>query len=76
MAVAELGLTHVVVTSVTRDDLPDGGAARYARVVRCQPSMPGGQVGFWFPIFGLKISGRGRGSNPGICSQHEIMRLF
>ena len=34
MAVAELGLTHVVVTSVTRDDLPDGGAARYARVVR------------------------------------------
>jgi lipoyl synthase len=34
MAVAELGLTHVVVTSVTRDDLPDGGATRYARVVR------------------------------------------
>ena len=34
MAVAELGLTYVVVTSVTRDDLPDGGAARYARVVR------------------------------------------
>jgi lipoyl synthase len=34
MAVTELGLAHVVVTSVTRDDLPDGGAARYARVVR------------------------------------------
>lgn len=33
-AVSELGLRHVVVTSVTRDDLPDGGAAHYARVVR------------------------------------------
>lgn len=32
-AVAELDLRHVVITSVTRDDLPDGGAAHYARVV-------------------------------------------
>ncbi len=31
-AVSELGLSHVVVTSVTRDDLPDGGAGHYARV--------------------------------------------
>ena len=29
-AVAELGLRHVVVTSVNRDDLPDGGAAHFA----------------------------------------------
>jgi lipoic acid synthetase len=28
-----LGLSHVVVTSVTRDDLVDGGAGHYARVV-------------------------------------------
>jgi lipoic acid synthetase len=27
-----LGMRHVVVTSVTRDDLPDGGAAHYAEV--------------------------------------------
>lgn len=33
-AVGELGLTHVVITSVTRDDLPDGGAGHYAQVVR------------------------------------------
>jgi lipoyl synthase len=33
-AVSELGLNHVVVTSVTRDDLPDGGAHHYARVVQ------------------------------------------
>lgn len=29
----ELGLKHVVVTSVTRDDLPDGGAAHFAKVI-------------------------------------------
>jgi len=37
-AVAEascrLALRHVVITSVTRDDLPDGGAGHFARVVR------------------------------------------
>jgi lipoyl synthase len=33
-AVARLGLRHVVVTSVTRDDLPDGGAAVFAATIR------------------------------------------
>ncbi|MGA9868914.1 MAG: lipoyl synthase [Acetobacteraceae bacterium] len=32
-AVAKLGLRHVVVTSVDRDDLPDGGAGHFARVI-------------------------------------------
>ncbi|OPX63573.1 MAG: lipoyl synthase [Methanomassiliicoccales archaeon PtaB.Bin215] len=32
-AVAELGLKHVVITSVTRDDLPDQGAGHYRAVV-------------------------------------------
>jgi lipoic acid synthetase len=32
-AVGELGLKHVVLTSVTRDDLPDGGAAHFARCI-------------------------------------------
>jgi lipoic acid synthetase len=32
-AVAALGLAHVVVTSVDRDDLDDGGAAHFARTV-------------------------------------------
>ena len=32
-AVAKLGLAHVVVTSVDRDDLPDGGAGHFARVI-------------------------------------------
>src|SRR5439155_20421807 len=33
-AVAKLGLKHVVVTSVDRDDLDDGGAAHFAAVIR------------------------------------------
>jgi lipoic acid synthetase len=33
-AVGKLGLSHVVVTSVDRDDLPDGGAEHFARVIR------------------------------------------
>ena len=33
-AVAKMGLKHVVITSVDRDDLPDGGAAHFAAVVR------------------------------------------
>ncbi|MCC7429102.1 MAG: lipoyl synthase [Alphaproteobacteria bacterium] len=33
-AVGEMGLNHVVVTSVDRDDLPDGGAAHFARCIR------------------------------------------
>lgn len=32
-AAAELGLKYVVVTSVTRDDLPDGGAGHFARTI-------------------------------------------
>jgi lipoic acid synthetase len=32
-AAAEMGLRHVVITSVTRDDLPDGGAFHFARTI-------------------------------------------
>ncbi len=32
-AVARIGLKHVVITSVDRDDLPDGGAGHYAQVI-------------------------------------------
>jgi len=33
-AVKAMGLRYVVITSVTRDDLPDGGASHYAEVIR------------------------------------------
>lgn len=38
-AVRELGLRHVVVTSVDRDDLPDGGAAHFAATVRALQAL-------------------------------------
>ncbi|MEE8444213.1 MAG: lipoyl synthase [Alphaproteobacteria bacterium] len=33
-AIARLGLAHVVITSVDRDDLDDGGAGHFAQVIR------------------------------------------
>lgn len=35
MTTAISGLRHVVVTSVDRDDLPDGGAGQFARTIQC-----------------------------------------
>lgn len=33
-AAAKLGLQHIVITSVDRDDLPDGGAGQFVKVIR------------------------------------------
>jgi lipoic acid synthetase len=33
-AVKKMGLRYVVITSVTRDDLPDGGASQFAKTIR------------------------------------------
>ncbi len=47
-----LGLTFVVVTSVARDDLPDGGAAQFATTVRAIYALnPGAQVEVLVPDF-------------------------
>ncbi len=44
-AARRLGLRHVVVTSVTRDDLPDGGAAQFAAAVSAvRVALPGATV--------------------------------
>ncbi len=44
-AVRDLGLRHAVVTSPTRDDLDDGGAAHYARTVESIRSLnPGTRI--------------------------------
>jgi lipoyl synthase len=41
-AAARLGLRHVVITTVTRDDLPDGGAAHFVEVIRAvRAAAPG-----------------------------------
>jgi lipoyl synthase len=39
MAVRELGLNYAVITSVTRDDLPDGGAGHFVRVIQAVREM-------------------------------------
>ncbi|MGY4706360.1 lipoyl synthase [Candidatus Bipolaricaulota sp. J31] len=51
-AVRELGLSYVVITSVDRDDLPDGGAAHWARTIRAvQEAVPGITVEALIPDF-------------------------
>jgi lipoic acid synthetase len=51
-AVAEMGLKHAVITSVDRDDLPDGGAAIFARTIEAiHQAVPGCQVEVLTPDF-------------------------
>jgi lipoyl synthase len=51
-AVARLGLSHVVVTSVDRDDLADGGARHFARVIcAIRAAAPGTTVEVLTPDF-------------------------
>jgi lipoyl synthase len=51
-AVAKLALKHVVITSVDRDDLPDGGAGHFAAVIRdIRASSPGTTIEVLTPDF-------------------------
>jgi lipoic acid synthetase len=50
-AAKRLGLRHVVITSVTRDDLPDGGAGHFARCVRAVREKTGAAVEVLTPDF-------------------------
>ncbi len=56
-AVATLGLRHVVITSVDRDDLADGGAAHFAAVIAAiRAAAPGTTIEILTPDF-LRKSG-------------------
>ncbi len=50
-AAERLGLRYVVITSVTRDDLPDGGAEHFARCVLAVRERTGAQVEVLTPDF-------------------------
>ena len=51
-AVAKLGLRHVVITSVDRDDLPDGGAQHFADVInKIREKAPGTTIEILTPDF-------------------------
>ena len=51
-AARKLGLRFVVITSVTRDDLPDGGAAHFAATITAvRELLPGARVEVLVPDF-------------------------
>jgi lipoic acid synthetase len=51
-AIRTLGCTHAVITSVNRDDLPDGGAAHFAATIRAVRELnPGTAVEVLIPDF-------------------------
>ena len=54
-ATKRLGLNHVVITAVARDDLPDGGAEHFARtVISTKESNPGVVIEILVPDFNGK----------------------
>lgn len=56
-AARRLGLKHVVVTSVTRDDLADGGAGHFAATIRAiHDELPEATVEVLIPDFGGSAS--------------------
>jgi lipoic acid synthetase len=51
-ASAEMGLKYVVITSVTRDDLPDGGAGHFAKTITAvRDLLPAARVEVLTPDF-------------------------
>jgi len=60
-AVAALGLAHVVITSVDRDDLDDGGASHFAAVIETvRKAAPATSIEVLIPDFLRKEDGLGR----------------
>lgn len=69
-AAAELGLRHVVVTSVTRDDLGDGGAGHFAATVGAVRNRnPGAVIEVLIPDF----QGDGRALQTVLDSKPDIL---
>jgi len=52
LAVSDMGLNHVVITSVTRDDLPDGGAGHFAKTIKAvRRRVPDASIEVLIPDF-------------------------
>jgi len=57
LAVQLLGLKHSVITSVTRDDLPDGGAGHFAKTIEMiRRYCPGVTIEVLVPDFGGSVA--------------------
>lgn len=55
-AAAKLGLEHIVITSVDRDDLPDGGAGHFVKVIEAlRRTTPGTTIEILTPDFRGKM---------------------
>jgi lipoic acid synthetase len=79
-AAARLGLRHVVITSVTRDDLPDGGADHFARCVVAVRERTGAVVEVLTPDFlgDPRAIDRVIESRPEVCNHNleTVPRLY
>jgi lipoyl synthase len=55
-AAAEMGLEHIVITSVDRDDLPDGGASQFVKVIEAlRRTTPATTIEILTPDFRNKV---------------------
>jgi lipoic acid synthetase len=80
-AVAKLGLRHVVITSVDRDDLPDGGAAHFAAVIHAiRQAAPSTTIEVLTPDFLRKPGGAEivAGAHPDVFNHNleTVPRLY
>ena len=80
-AAATLGLAHVVVTSVTRDDLPDGGSGQFVETIRLVRSRcPGATIEVLVPDFrgDTELVGTVAGAWPGVFGHNveTVPRLY
>jgi lipoic acid synthetase len=56
IAAGKMGLQHIVVTSVDRDDLPDGGASQFVKVIKAlRRETPGTTIEILTPDFRGKM---------------------
>lgn len=67
-AAGELGLRHVVITAVTRDDLADGGAEHFARCVRAVREVTGATI----EVLPSDFGGRGESVDRVVDAHPEV----
>jgi lipoic acid synthetase len=80
-AAKELGLKYVVVTSVTRDDLPDGGASQFAATIKAiRNRLPHTKIEVLTPDFQGSIDALGivLDANPDVFNHNieTVSRLY
>ena len=75
-AVKELGLKYAVITSVTRDDLPDGGAKHFANCINEIRKICDAKIEILTPDFRVykpSLDGEGEQSSDGVNSSLDLI---